>query len=334
MQAKVRPRTGLRFLALASAGLFALVASLASPRSARADDGRIHVVMTDGSEVLGELVEKVPGDHLTLQLATGEVRVIPWASIQSMNPVEATPTTGTASGSTGTSGTTTTGTGGSGNLLVPAVPYGFGAGIPFGVAYGLTGDKNSITWPKPDREPSLFQGDHLYLGLAGGIGMPTGYAGAVAVWDPVSFFELEAGVGTGGRFGHAVEGMARLELPLMKFMRMGIGLGYSVNYLSDADRAPDGQYPNAPRTARWFNFEFVDESFAIGKSGFLRLSSGFAFILNKSDYDGMCPKTSSYYASSCEETGTPLPASPKSYASDMHAPFVPYFGLSFLWRLS
>src|SRR4051812_30007389 len=62
--------------------LVAFAGGVAIAAVAHADDGRIHVVLVDGSEVQGELVEKVPGDHLTIQLATGEIRTIPWASIQ------------------------------------------------------------------------------------------------------------------------------------------------------------------------------------------------------------------------------------------------------------
>jgi len=39
------------------------------------------VTLRDGSIVQGELVEKVPGDHITLKLATGEVRQIAWSDV-------------------------------------------------------------------------------------------------------------------------------------------------------------------------------------------------------------------------------------------------------------
>lgn len=46
------------------------------------------VHLRDGSIIQGELVEKVPGDHVTLKLATGEVRRIEWAAIQEDQPKE------------------------------------------------------------------------------------------------------------------------------------------------------------------------------------------------------------------------------------------------------
>ncbi len=39
------------------------------------------VRLRSGAVYSGHLVEKVPGDHVTLQLATGEIKVIPWADI-------------------------------------------------------------------------------------------------------------------------------------------------------------------------------------------------------------------------------------------------------------
>ncbi len=44
------------------------------------------VDLRDGSAVQGELVERVPGDHVTLKLATGEVRRIEWAAIAAVRP--------------------------------------------------------------------------------------------------------------------------------------------------------------------------------------------------------------------------------------------------------
>src|SRR5678815_4389071 len=46
------------------------------------------VTLRDGSIVQGELVEKVPGDHITLKLATGEVRQIAWSDVA---PEQASP---------------------------------------------------------------------------------------------------------------------------------------------------------------------------------------------------------------------------------------------------
>lgn len=46
------------------------------------------VRMRDGSIFQGELVERIPGDHVTIRLATGEFRRLPWSDIVSEAPVE------------------------------------------------------------------------------------------------------------------------------------------------------------------------------------------------------------------------------------------------------
>ncbi len=39
------------------------------------------VTLADGTVMQGELVEKVPGDHITIKLATGEIRTIQWGAL-------------------------------------------------------------------------------------------------------------------------------------------------------------------------------------------------------------------------------------------------------------
>jgi hypothetical protein len=67
----------MRFIALASC-LSILVTSSLFAVSAVAED---RVQLRDGSVYGGALVEKVPGDHLTLKLPTGEVRRFGWADL-------------------------------------------------------------------------------------------------------------------------------------------------------------------------------------------------------------------------------------------------------------
>ncbi len=46
------------------------------------------VRMRDGSVFQGELVERIPGDHVTIRLATGEFRRLPWSDVVSESAVE------------------------------------------------------------------------------------------------------------------------------------------------------------------------------------------------------------------------------------------------------
>jgi hypothetical protein len=58
------------------AGVF--VASMLAPSIVFAQE---RVTLADGTVMQGELVEKVPGDHITLKLATGEIRTITWSAL-------------------------------------------------------------------------------------------------------------------------------------------------------------------------------------------------------------------------------------------------------------
>jgi hypothetical protein len=59
------------------AASLALVPSIARAQGAPAET----VTLRDGSVFRGELVEKIPGDHVTIKLATGEIKVFRWADI-------------------------------------------------------------------------------------------------------------------------------------------------------------------------------------------------------------------------------------------------------------
>jgi hypothetical protein len=49
--------------------------------AAAAAQGTERVTLADGTVMQGELVEKVPGNHITLKLATGEIRTIAWSAL-------------------------------------------------------------------------------------------------------------------------------------------------------------------------------------------------------------------------------------------------------------
>jgi hypothetical protein len=63
----------------ARSALAAGVIVFACATSARADT--LTVRLSDGSIYSGEIVEKVPNDHVTIKLATGEIRRFEWTSI-------------------------------------------------------------------------------------------------------------------------------------------------------------------------------------------------------------------------------------------------------------
>jgi len=49
--------------------------------TAFADDGTVSVFTKDGAEYRGELVERVPNDHVTIKEATGDVKRFAWADV-------------------------------------------------------------------------------------------------------------------------------------------------------------------------------------------------------------------------------------------------------------
>ncbi|HSQ63836.1 MAG TPA: hypothetical protein VLM85_11505, partial [Polyangiaceae bacterium] len=65
---------------------YAGVAALALASAAHAQAAQERVTLVDGTVMQGELVEKVPGDHVTIKLATGEVRTIQWRALAPQAP--------------------------------------------------------------------------------------------------------------------------------------------------------------------------------------------------------------------------------------------------------
>lgn len=198
----------------------ALLALLPS-RAATAAEGaaRVHVVLVDGGELQGELVEKIPGEAITIQLATGEVRRIPWASVANVREVAAER---------------------------PARDDDAKRDVVQG-------------WPRPDRTPPTFRGERLTYGLTVGVGTPTGYLGGVVGYSPAPWIELELGAGLGGAFGPAAAATARVGVPILGVIRFGLGVGGSLNWLSGGARAAGGEHAGAPALARFVNFEIFQD---------------------------------------------------------------------------
>ncbi len=297
--------------ALACAGLCAR--AWAGDASAERTDhavSRVHVVLIDGSELQGELVERVPGDHLTLQLATGEIRRLPWASIASSREV-----------------------GGATETLPPLVTPESTPLTPLTSSPPLGAPRAGTDvirgWPRPDRRPPTFSGEHYVLGVGGGVGSPTGYVGALAGYEPAPWCELQLGAGLGGRFGYAVAATGRLQAVAFGAMRFGLGVGLSTNY------APSPSLAGAPKQTQFLNLDF-NQDYALGRSAFLRLTSGVAFLLNPGGFEGLCPKDATSGLSSCAFVA-PFPADARAAASAAdhgRTVVMPYFGLELLWMSS
>jgi len=127
------------------------------------------VVLPDGSVYSGEVVELVPGDHLTLRLATGEVRRFAWSDVQ-------------ASISAG---------GGVQTGVTGAMPNWPGVLMGMGMSPGLEGqpDPVQVHFEATDSQATLFRGSLM-------MGLPTGISAAtdLGLWSPVCHAPCDARV--------------------------------------------------------------------------------------------------------------------------------------------
>ncbi len=219
---------------------------------ARAQSAVIEVVVLhDGSTYQGELVEKVVPDHVTIKLATGEVRRFAWADIASTQELG-----GAAAGSPSPS--------------------------PSPLAPGLGATHVITDWPEPDRSAPVFDGEHLTLGVEGGYGAPEGYDWVFAGYEPTSWLELEVGGGTGGAYGPAISETLRVGFTVLDLFRMGLGGGFSQNFTG-------GDYTKlgAPSLSNWVNTELYFDV-VLGRHFLIRTSVGAAFMTNPHGFGVLC----------------------------------------------
>lgn len=266
-------------------------APAAPSETAATGAARVHVVLVDGGELQGELVEKVPGEAIVIQLATGEVRRVPWARIAS----------------------------------VRAIADGAPAREPGETRDVIRG------WPRPDRTPPTFRGERLTYGVTAGTGTATGYLGGAVGYSPAPWIELEIGAGLGGAFGPALGATARAGVPILGVIRLGVGVGYSVNWLSPGARAADGEHPGAPSLARFANFELFQD-YGLGRRTYLRLVTGVSVLTNVHDYGGVCARRSDPGA--CAITQAKLPFGldwAEAQADRGGSVVIPSFGLALMW---
>ena len=69
---------------------FGALALFASSLAHAAEPDTI-VTLKNGDVARGVLVERVTGDHVTIQLSTGESRTYPWNDVESVKPLSAAP---------------------------------------------------------------------------------------------------------------------------------------------------------------------------------------------------------------------------------------------------
>ncbi len=168
------------------------------------------VTLTNGSMYQGELVEKVPGDHLPLRLATGEVKRFDWAQIASISGEGLQMTwTGSAPAVAAT----------------PVVP-------PESVEQPAEGEP-LVDWPEPDRTPPTMMSSRLSVGILGGWS-PLGYAAVQAEYYPFDEGGLTLGIhaafGPWGVAGPSTGELLTVEWPLATWVQQGLGVGFTESF--------------------------------------------------------------------------------------------------------
>jgi hypothetical protein len=188
----------------------ALAAFLLS-RAAGAQVAEEIVVLNDGSTYQGKLVEKVPGDHVTIKLATGEVKRFDWSAIASTRdeqPLLPPPPPLPASSAGGQAGAA------KGEDLTALGP-------------GLAG--SLVDWQEPDRTPPSSMASRLSVGVLAGYQHALGVASLEAEYYPWNAGPFDVGFhaayGPWGALGPTFSGMLALDFTLVDWLRYGFGAG-------------------------------------------------------------------------------------------------------------
>lgn len=172
------------------------------------------VVTKDGSAYEGALVEKVVGERVVVQLATGEIKTIPWDAIASVTPAPA--------------------------AALPAAPAPLAPAIA-PVVVGTPDSGHVITgWPDPHDKPvrassvTAPSGPRIDLGLHTSLpqfGSAIGVVGLLAAYKPTSWLGFEV---AGGYDGPVAVSSGDLGWSVAQTLRFGdtwgLGLGVSEHF--------------------------------------------------------------------------------------------------------
>jgi hypothetical protein len=237
--------------------LVALAAPLAvvlSASDAHAQTVIVLVELKDGSSYQGDLVEKVPSDHVTIKLATGEIKRFDWSSIASTREGASAP------------------------QAIPAgelpVPDGTSL-VPGGVGGGSAGAL--VDWPEPDRTPPPMMTSRLSFGFVGGV-RPLGYGaieGQYYPWNENTFtVGFRAAYGPWGALGHSVGEMLTVDWPLGRSIQQGLGVG-----LTQSFRAGPGavETAGAPGSMNFFDADCSHFNVFLSRALMLHLGLGFSW---------------------------------------------------------
>lgn len=208
------------------------------------------VTLTDGSMYQGELVEKVPGDHLTLRLATGEIKRFDWPEIASISGDAIHPTW-------------------TGSEAAPPPPPP-APQPPTGPPPGPTALEGPfVNWPEPDRSPPTMMASRFSVGLLGGYS-PLGFGAVEAEYYPFDEGALTLGIhaafGPWGVGGPSTGELLTVDWPLATWCQQGLGVGLTESF----PVGPAGDF------LAFFDADASHLTFFLGRHLLLRATIGFS----------------------------------------------------------
>jgi hypothetical protein len=242
----------------------ALAIVLAAP-AALAQGSTERVVTKGGATYQGSLVEKLPGDHVTIQLVTGQVKRFEWSEIASA--ADASPSVPPGGATSG------------GELPVSndAASLLLGRGASTREPLSHVPDGPLVDWPEPDRTAPTLMSSRLSVGMVGGISA-LGY-GAVALeyypWDEKSFtIGLRAAFGPAGALGPSVAEMLSIDWPMATWLQQGLGVGLTHSFHTGAT-ATDG--PDLPGSETFLDGDCTHFAVFFSRTVMLRATFGWSF---------------------------------------------------------
>lgn len=238
---------------------FALAVGLVATR-ARAQVIDI-VELKDGSQYQGQLVEKVEGIHVVIQLATGEVKTFLWDDVARVTPAPA-PAPALAPAPS----------------PVASAPADATAGLELHHVYtGWSAPGASPETPSPSSPRET--GQQLDLGLVTSLpqfGSPRGIAGLMTEYQPVPWLGLEV---AGAYDGPAEVAEGNLGWSLAETLRVGhlfgVGAGVSQHF-----GATGNGVAHLGHAELFWDLDMGDVT--------LRMATGAATMFNGADHPGAC----------------------------------------------
>ncbi len=250
------------------------------------------VELKDGSLYQGQLIEKVEGDRIVIQLATGEIKTLPWDQV--VRAVEA-PAAGASSSAPPRPAPPT-------SEPPPSTPSTDGA---------IVGDTSHIVtgWPDPHtpaaEAPAPPPGQRLFLGFVTSLpqfGSPRGILGVMTEYRPLRWLGLEVG---GAYDGPAEVAEGDLGWSVDETLHVGstIGLGLGVSQHYGGIGSGVAQLGHAELDSDF------DLQGMVSSPMTMRLAIGAATMFNGADHPGACGFFNLAGHGSTDENGNPTDTS-------------------------